>query len=142
MKRVRRLGTLALAALLVVPTGCASGSGGRGVGWEAGMMGAMIVGGLIVGRGMMHGGTMHGGRGASPSDTAFSVERFQPARLLEQRTLLELTDQQVAGLDALREDVAAQRRTPDDAARAAYWLLTPLQRAAVSNRTQNVQPHH
>ena len=142
MKRVRKLGTLALAALLVAPTGCASRSGWHGGGWEAGMMGVMIVGGVLVGRGMMHGGMMGGGRGASPSDTAFSVERFQPATLLDQRADLELTDEQVTQLERLRDDVAAQRLTPEVAARAASAVLRPVQRAAVAGRAPGTAPHH
>ena len=142
MKRVRKLGTLALAALLVAPTGCASRSGWHGGGWEAGMMGVMIVGGLLVGRGMMAGGMMHYGRGASPSDTAFSVERFQPATLLDQRADLELTDEQVTQLEVLRDDVAAQRLTPEVAARAASAVLRPVQRAAAASRVPGAAPHH
>ncbi len=142
MTHVRKAATVALAALLVVPTGCASRSGWHGAGWEAGMMGVMIVGGLIVGRGMMHGGMMGGGRGASPSDSALSVERFQPTRLLEQRAELELTEEQVTQLEALRDDVTAQRLTAEVAARAAFALLRPVQRAAAAGPTLGAAPHH
>lgn len=123
----RRLATLALGWLLLLPTGCATRGGWHGAGWEAGMMGAMVVGGLILGRGLMH-----GGRRAGDHYDATDVDRFQPARLLEQRSLLELTDKQVFELEALREDVNAGRRAPEDAARAAFELLRPVQRAAVS----------
>lgn len=137
----RRLGAVALAGLLVVPTGCASRSGWHSPGWEVGMMGAMIVGGLIVGGGLMHGGGMMGGGRAAVPDSALAVERFQPARLLELRAELELTDEQVTQLEVLRDDVAAERRTRADAARAAYELLRPVQRAAAASRAEG-QPHH
>jgi len=133
----RRLGTLALAGLLVLPTGCASGRGTSGGAWMAGMMGVMVVGGLVLGRGLMHGG----GR-ASHQEDAFTAERFQPARLLEQRALLELTDDQVAALEALRDEVAEGRRTAEDAARAAYDLLRPVQRAAVGSAGAGTPRHH
>lgn len=133
----RRLGTLALAALLVLPTGCASRGGWHGAGWEAGMMGVMVAGGLILGRGVMHGarGSMH------EAQPAFA-ERFSPARLLEQRALLELSDEQVAALVALRDDLDAGRRSPEDAARAAYELLRPVQRAAVGSPGTGTPRHH
>jgi hypothetical protein len=91
----------------------------------AGMMGVMVVGGLIVGRGVMH-----GGRDGMHESAAVFAERFSPAALLEQRALLELDDAQVVALEALRDDVAQGRRTAEDAARAAYELLRPVQRAA------------
>lgn len=101
------------------------------------MMGAMVVGALIVGRGWMH-----GGRDAMHGSQQRDVERFAPARLLEQRSLLELSDEQVAVLEVLRDDVAQGRSTPQDAARAAYDLLRPVQRAAVAGRTPDPRAHH
>lgn len=139
MKRgYRRLGPLAVAGLLVLPTGCASGGGGRGVGWEAGMMGAMVVGGLILGGGMM----MHGGGRAAAPDTAFTPARFAPELLLERRGELELTDDQVAALEVLRADVAAERLTAEAAAQQAFALLRPLQRVAARSGPQAGPPHH
>lgn len=133
----RRWILLPLALLAAAPTGCASGRGSSGGAWMAGMMGAMVVGGLIVGYGWMHGGreVMHG----SPRS---DIERFAPARLLEQRALLELSDEQTAALEALHHDVAEGRRAPEDAARAAYELLRPVQRAAVTGRTRDTRVHH
>jgi hypothetical protein len=102
----------------------------------AGMMGVMIVGGVVLGRGWMHGGgSMH------DSPAAFA-ERFSPAALLEQRALLELSDEQVAALERLRDEVAAGQRTAQDAARAAYDLLRPVQRAAVSPPAHPASTHH
>jgi hypothetical protein len=116
---------LALAALLVVPTGCASRSGWHSPGWGAAMMGGMIVGGLVLGRGFMHGGWANEGWGAA------DVERFQPALLLLQRDSLALADTQVAALEAIEQDRAAGRRGLDDAARAAFAVLTPDQRRLI-----------
>ncbi|MDP3766717.1 MAG: hypothetical protein Q8S13_01760, partial [Dehalococcoidia bacterium] len=110
---MRRIGTLGLAGLLLLPSsGCASR---RGWGWEAGMMGAMVVGGLVFGRGLMHGG--------GSSRAAFDADRFDPARLLAQRETLQLTEGQVAALESLRGEVAAGRLPREQAARAAYELL-------------------
>ncbi len=97
------------------------------------MMGAMVVGGMMLGRGMMHGGR-NAGHDARQWGTA-DIEAFQPERLLEQRTMLELTDDQVSSLEALRDDVAADSRTREDASRTAFGLLRPLQRAAVRGRS-------
>lgn len=132
----RRWILLPLALLVTAPTGCASGRATSGA-WMAGMMGVMIVGGVVLGRGWMHGG---GGNMHESPDAI--TERFGPARLLEQRTLLELSDEQVTALEALRDDVAAGQRTPQDAARAAYDLLRPVQRAAVSPPANPASPHH
>lgn len=134
---LRRLGALAVAALLVLPTGCASGGGGRGVGWETGMMGAMVVGGLIFGTGVMH-----GGRRAAAPDTAVTAARFAPDVLLERRGELELTDDQVAALEALRADVAAERLTAEAAAQQAFALLRPVQRVAARSGPPAGPPHH
>jgi hypothetical protein len=133
----KRLVLVPLAFMLVAPTGCASSRGSSGGAWMAGMMGVMVVGGIILGRGVMHGGM----RSMHDSQPAFT-ERFSPERLLEQRALLELSDEQVAALEALRDDVAAERRTADDAARAAYEVLRPVQRAAVAPPGQAAGRHH
>ena len=133
----RRLGTLALALLLVAPSGCATSRGSSGGVWMAGMMGVMVAGGLILGRGVMH-----GGRGGMRESQPAFTERFSPAALLEQRALLELDDAQVAALEALRDDVAQGRRTAEDAARAAYDLLRPVQRAAVGSAGTGTPRHH
>jgi len=133
----RRLGTLALAGLLVLPTGCASGRGASGGAWMAGMMGVMVVGGVIFGRGVMH-----GGRGGMHESPAAFAERFSPAALLTQRVVLELDDAQVVALEALRDDVAQGRRTAEEAARAAYELLRPVQRAAVGSAGTGTPRHH
>lgn len=131
----RRWILLPLALLVTAPTGCASGRGTSGA-WMAGIMGVMIVGGVVLGRGWMHGG------GAMHDSPAASTERFSPARLLEQRTLLELSDDQVTALEAQRDEVAAGQRTPQDAARAAYDLLRPVQRAAVAPVAPATSGHH
>ncbi len=83
----------------------------------------MVVGSLILGRGMMHGAT-----GGAVADSV----RFGPTRLLEQRELLELDDGQVAALESLRDEVATGQRSAADAAKSAYELLQPVQRAATS----------
>lgn len=123
----RRLMAAAVAASVVLPTGCVSGRGGSGGAWMAGMMGVMVVGGVLLGT-----GTMHGAEASMHRDTVFLTERFEPARLLEQRALLELSDEQVAALEALRADVAQGQRSAEAAARAAYELLRRVQRAAAS----------
>lgn len=133
----RRLVLVPLAFMLVAPTGCASSRGSSVGAWMAGMMGVMVVGGVILGRGVMHGGM----RSMHESQPAFT-ERFSPARLLEQRVLLELSDEQVAGLETLRDDVDAGRRSSEDAARAAYELLRPVQRAAVGSAATRTPRHH
>lgn len=123
-----------LTGLVVLPTsGCASRSGWHSAGWEAAMMGAMIVGGLVLGRNMMHGHER-----ATPG---LDVACFGPARLLEQRDLLELTDGQVSALESLRDDEESGRRTPEAAAWAAYELLRPVQRAAACP-SPGVRQHH
>ncbi|MEK6769186.1 MAG: hypothetical protein AABY85_09395 [Gemmatimonadota bacterium] len=132
---MRRLGTLGLAGLLLLPSsGCASR---RGWGWGAGMMGAMVVGGVVFGRGLMHGGgsSMH-------QQAAFDADRFDPARLLAQRETLELTEGQVAALESLRQETAVGRLPREQAARAAYELLRPEQRAAVPAGAPDGRPHH
>lgn len=134
---VRRLGTLALALLLMASSGCATSRGSSGAVWMAGMMGVMVAGGLILGRGVMHGGR----RSMHESQLEFA-ERFSPARLLEQRALLELSDEQVAALEALRDDVQGGRRSLEDAARAAYELLRPVQRVAVPPQPEAGDRHH
>ena len=45
-------------------------------------------------------------------------------------------------LEALRDDVTAQRLTPEVAARAAFEVLRPIQRAAVAGRAPGTAPHH
>lgn len=101
------------------------------------MMGVMVVGGVILGR-----GAMHGGRAAMPGDSMPFAEQFSPARVLEQRALLELSDDQVMALEVLRTDVAEGRRTAEEAARAAYEVLRPVQRAAVAPPGQGAGRHH
>lgn len=133
----RRLMLVPLALAVAMPTGCASGRGTSSGAWMAGMMGVMVVGGVILGRGVMH-----GGRGGMHELQPAFAERFSPARLLELREPLELTNEQVEALEALRDDVAAGRRTAGDAARAAYDLLRPVQRAAVSGRSPGAGAHH
>lgn len=132
MKRAARgVEVVAFAAVLLMPAGCASGRSWHGGGLEVGMMGAMVIGGALFGTGVMHGRS----RSAVP-DTAFVVERYVPEQLLSLVVELELSDSQVTHLEALQADVAAERRTRDDAARAAYALLRPIQRvAAASART-------
>jgi len=88
------------------------------------MVGAMVVGGLVLGRGLMQ------GMGADDRE-APEIERFQPARLLEARERLALTDDQATRLELLAADVAANRITRAAAALDAYQLLRPDQRAAV-----------
>jgi hypothetical protein len=128
-----------VAAVALAPSGCASGRSLSGGEWMAGMMGVMIVGGVLVGGGMMH-GMRH-----QPADTAVAdLVRFSPSRLLELRELLELDAEQVAALESLRDRVAAGERSGTDAARAAYDLLRPVQRAAASGRepARNTRPMH
>lgn len=134
----KRLVLVPLAFMLVAPTGCASSRGSSGGAWMAGMMGVMVVGGLILGRGVMHGGR----GGMHEAQPAAFVERFSPAALLAQRDALELTNEQVSAIEALRDDLAEGRRTAEDAARAAYELLRPLQRAAVSAGVPRSPGHH
>jgi hypothetical protein len=135
----RRLGTLGLAGLLLLPSsGCASRSGW---GWEAGMMGAMVVGGLVFGRGLMHSGSAMHQPAAMPRDTG-DVDRFDPARLLAHRQMLELSDGQAAALGSLRQEVAVGRLSRAQAASAAYALLGPERRAAVPPGPPGVRPHH
>lgn len=126
-RAARRAGVVALGAVLLTPAGCASGRSWHGGGLEVGMMGAMVVGGALFGTGVMHGRS----RGATP-DTAFVVERYVPERLLALRVELELSDSQATQLAALHADVAAGRRARDDAARAAFEMLRPIQRIAAS----------
>lgn len=133
----RRLVLVPLALILAAPTGCASSRGSSGGAWMAGMMGVMVVGGVILGRGVMH-----GGRGGMHESQPAFTERFSPARLLEQHALLELSEEQVTALQTLRDDVAAERRTAEDAARAAYELLRPVQRAAVGSAGTGTPRHH
>lgn len=132
---VRRLGLVGLTAVVLMPTGCASSRSVSGGVWMAGTMGVMMVGGVLLGTGMMH------GMGRQAPDTALADSaRFSPSRLLEQRELLELDDEQVAALESLRDEVAAGQRSAADAARAAYNLLRPVQRAAVSGRALTRDP--
>lgn len=133
----RRLMLVPLALLLTAQTGCASGRSSSGGAWMAGMMGVMVVGGLVVGRGWMH-----GGRDAMYQAPEPFADRYAPGRLLDQRALLELDDEQVVALEALRDDVTAERRTPDDAAREAFEMLRPVQRAAVPARSPAARQHH
>ncbi len=135
---MKRLVLVPLALLLVSPTGCASSRASSGGAWMAGMMGVMVVGGLILGRGVMHGGR----GGMHEAQPAAFVERFSPAALLAQRDALELTDEQVSALEALRDDLADGRRTAERAARAAYDLLRPVQRAAVPAGAARPPGHH
>jgi hypothetical protein len=134
-RAARRAGMLALSAVLLAPTGCASGRSWHGGGLEVGMMGAMVVGGALFGTGVMHGGS----RSVAP-DTAFVVDRYAPERLLALRVELELTDEQITGLTVLRDDVQAGRLTPEGAAREAYRQLRPVQRAAAAGAPAT--PHH
>lgn len=134
-RAARRAGVVVLGAVLLTPTGCASGRSWRGGGLEVGMMGAMVVGGALFGTGLMHGRS----RGAAP-DTAFVVERYVPERLLALRVELELSDSQATELEVLRVDVEAERRTRDAAARAAYELLRPIQRVAASRARAPAHP--
>lgn len=122
----RRLMLVPLALAVAMPTGCASGRGTSSGAWMAGMMGVMVVGSVVLGRGVMH-----GGRGGMHESQPAFAERFSPARLLELRERLELTNEQVEALEALRDDVTVERRTPAEAARVAHDLLRPVQRAAV-----------
>jgi len=133
---IQRVGTLALAVLLVAP-GCATIRGPSGGAWMAGMMGVMVAGGLILGR-----GAMHGERGAMHQAPAAFAERFSPAALLAQRDSLELGEAQVSALEALRDEVAEGRRTAEEAARVAYELLRPVQRAAVGSPGTGTPRHH
>ena len=135
---MKRLVLVPLALLLVSPTGCASSRASSGGAWMAGMMGVMVVGGLILGRGVMHGGR----GGMHEAQPAAFVERVSPAVLVAQRDALELTDEQVSALEALRDDLAEGRRTAEDAARAAYELLRPVQRAAVGSVGTGTPRHH
>ncbi len=98
-------------------------------------MAAMVAGGLVVGGGMMH-------RPRRGDWDAAAIERFQPARLLEQRDLLSLTEEQVSWLEALRADALAGRRTPEEAARAAFDTLLPGQRGAVVPPVPPADGHH
>jgi hypothetical protein len=131
----RRLGLLGLAMAMLLPSGCTTRRGSGGA-WMAGMMGVMVVGGALLGTGAMH------GRPSMDRDAAAFVDRFGPARLLEQRQLLELSADQVAALEALRDDVVAERRTAEEAARVAYELLRPVQRAAVGGAPSQRRTHH
>lgn len=131
----RRFAGLALAILMLLPSGCATGRGSGGA-WMAGMMGVMVVGGAILGT-----GGMHGWRSTGRDDATF-VQRFSPARLLDQRETLELSMDQVAALAALRDDEAAGRRGAEEAARAAYELLRPVQRSAVGSAAPPSRTHH
>lgn len=131
----RRFAGLALAILMLLPSGCATGRGSSGA-WMAGMMGVMVVGGAILGT-----GGMHGWRSTGRDDATF-VQRFGPARLLDQREILELSTDQVTALAALRDDVAAGRRSAEEAARAAYELLRPVQRSAVGGAPSPSRTHH
>lgn len=130
----RRGTVLGLAILLLLPSGCASARGMGGI-WMAGMMGVVVVGGAVFGGGMMH------GRRVAPDSAAF-IQRFDPAHLLDERQLLELSEDQVSALEALREDVASERRTAAEAAHAAYELLRPVQRSAVGNTPPPARQHH
>ena len=127
MPKVARQALLLLA--LLSPSACASRTG-----WEAGMMGGMMIGGLIVGRGMMHGMHDHGGW------TSEDVACYQPDSLLDRREALALTETQVVALGAVLQDREEGRRTWDDAARAATALLTPEQRSAARPASQ--MGHH
>lgn len=131
----RRFAGLGLAVLLLLPSGCVSGRGSGGA-WMAGAMGVMVVGGAVLG-----GGMMHGRQAAAPDSTTFA-QRFSPVRLLDQRQTLELSDDQVGALAALRDDVAAERRSAEEAAHAAYDLLRPVQRSAAGSTAPPAHVHH
>lgn len=131
----RRVTGLALAALMLLPSGCATARSSGGA-WMAGMMGVMVVGGAILGM-----GGMHGQHAMAPDSAAFN-QRFGPAHLLDQRQLLELSADQVTALELLQDDVAAERRSAEEAARAAYELLRPVQRSAVGGAPSPARTHH
>lgn len=136
-RTLRRLGTIVVAAVVVLPTGCASGRSLSGGEWMAGMMGVMMVGGVLVGSGMMH-------RMRHPAVDTTSADsvRFSPSRLLEQSELLELDDQQVTALVSLHDQVVSGERSAADAARAAFDLLRPVQRAAAAGPPGAASEHH
>jgi len=131
----RRFTGLALAFLMLLPSGCATARSSGGA-WMAGMMGVMVAGGAILGMGRMH------GQHAMAPDSVLFVERFSPAHLLDQRQLLHLSADQVTALEALRDDVAAERRSAEEAARAAYELLRPVRRSAVGSAPSPTRTHH
>jgi hypothetical protein len=85
---------------------------------------------------------MHGGGSSMHQQAAFDADRFDPARLLAQRETLELTEGQVAALESLRQETAVGRLPREQAARAAYELLRPEQRAAVPAGAPDGRPHH